>query len=74
MLIEKQGSDYIVTGPMEISDMIELNKAVTESDDETMTVLPPDLRESFQSLKELPIDNLVLKMPLGPTGSSTRLR
>ena len=68
----EQHSDghYVVTGPMEFNNITEVKEAIGGEDGASF--LPNHLLNSYQYLKKLPIENLVLKTPLDSSGKGVQ--
>ena len=70
-LVESEGH-YVATGPMEISNMTEMKKAI--EGENGAASWPSSIVNHFENLRNFAMENVTLKMPLGPEGSSGKLR
>ena len=60
---------YEAVGPMEFSNLTEIQKAV--GGDSGFSFLSKELLKTYQYLKELPIEHMRLKTPIGSQGQNT---
>ena len=61
-----QDQHFVATGPLELSNMTEVTNAIFgERGHQHQTLLPQSVMEYYDYLKELPIENMTLKVPLG---------
>ena len=66
------GSDWVISGPLELSNMTEVKEAITQ--EQGKHVLPKYLLDTYDYLKNVAIENLKVKIPLGQHGDTFRLR
>ena len=66
----KDVSNYIATGPLEISNMTELKHTISGKDGKTF--LPQYVLNHYDTLRTFAIDHLHLRVPLGTKERGTQ--
>ena len=73
------GKHFIATGPLELSNMTEVTDAIfgkrkegQRQGQQWQTLLHRSVREYYDYIKELPIENMTLKVPLGGSRSDNK--
>ena len=72
MSLTEDDSGWVISGPMELSNMTEVKLAI--SGEEGGTFLPKNVLGYYNYLRSVAIDHLQVKIPLGEYGDSSRIR
>ena len=72
MSLTEDDSGWVISGPMELSNMTEVKLSI--SGEEGDTFLPENVLGYYNYLRSVAIDNLKVNIPLGEYGDSSKIR